>query len=182
MLLVYVYESYKQIWNFFSFLNNFLRCFSWKHIHLWIFCCMYFWKAPTKNTCKKCVYLCYICSEMGHDRLSYIFYKQTRKSKVLSRSVVSDSWDPADYSPPGSSVHGILQARILEWVAIPFSRESSRPSDQTQVSYIAGSFFTIWATREACKQTLYGTKEGLNSIAKILMALKWARNKNLEPL
>ena len=50
-------------------------------------------------------------------------------------------------SPPGSSVHGISQARILEWVAIPFSRGSSQPRDQTQVSYIAGSFFTIWAAR-----------------------------------
>ena len=51
---------------------------------------------------------------------------------------------------PGSSVHGILQARILEWVAIPFSRESSWPKDWTQVSHIEGQFFTIWATREAC--------------------------------
>ena len=49
--------------------------------------------------------------------------------------------DPMDCSPPGSSVHGILQARILEWVAISFSRESSRPSDRTHVSYIAGRFF-----------------------------------------
>ena len=47
-----------------------------------------------------------------------------------------------DCSPPGSSVHGILQARILEWVAISFSRGSSRPRDQTQVSYIAGGLFT----------------------------------------
>ena len=44
---------------------------------------------------------------------------------------------------------GILQARILEWVAICFSRESSQPKDQTQVSHIAGGFFTIWTTREA---------------------------------
>ena len=53
-----------------------------------------------------------------------------------------------DCSPPGSSIHGILQARILEWVAIPFSRISSQPGDQTQGSHIAGSFFTIWAIRE----------------------------------
>ena len=56
--------------------------------------------------------------------------------------------DSMDCSPPGSSVHGILQARILEWVAFPFSRGSSQPRDQTQVSRIAGDFFTIWATRE----------------------------------
>ena len=53
-------------------------------------------------------------------------------------------WDPIDYT-----VHGILQARILEWVAFPFSRGSSKPRDRTQVSYIAGGFFTRWATREA---------------------------------
>ena len=45
--------------------------------------------------------------------------------------------DPTDCSPPGSSVHGILQARILEWVAMPFSRGSSQPRDQTCVSYIS---------------------------------------------
>ena len=50
--------------------------------------------------------------------------------------------DPIDGSPPGSSVHGILQARILEWVAIPFSRGCSQPRGWTQVSCIAGIFFT----------------------------------------
>ena len=49
---------------------------------------------------------------------------------------------------PASSVYGILKARILEKVAISFSRGSSWPRDQTQVSHIAGRFFTIWATRE----------------------------------
>ena len=57
--------------------------------------------------------------------------------------------DPMDCSLPGSSVHGILQARVLEWVAMPFSRGSSWPRDQTQVSCIAGRFSTIWTTREA---------------------------------
>ena len=51
-----------------------------------------------------------------------------------------------DCSPPGSSVHGILQARILEWVAISFSRESSQSRHPIWVSHIAGRFFTIWAT------------------------------------
>ena len=46
------------------------------------------------------------------------------------------------------TVHGILQARIPEWVAIPFYKGSSQPKDQTQVSCIAGGFFTIWAPRE----------------------------------
>ena len=48
-----------------------------------------------------------------------------------------------------SSVHGILQARILEWVAVSFSRGSSQPRDQTQISCIVGGFFAILATREA---------------------------------
>jgi len=56
--------------------------------------------------------------------------------------------DPMDCSPPSSSVHGIFQASILEWVAMPSSRGSSQPRDQTQVSCIAGRFF-VWATREA---------------------------------
>ena len=57
--------------------------------------------------------------------------------------------DPTDCCSPGSSVHGIFQARILEWVAISYSRGSSPPRDWTQVSCIAGQVFTVWATREA---------------------------------
>ena len=55
--------------------------------------------------------------------------------------------DPMDCSPPGSLVHGIFQAWILEWVAISFSRGSSRPRDLTEVSHIVGRRFTVWATR-----------------------------------
>ena len=66
----------------------------------------------------------------------------------ISHSVVSDSLWPfvilCDYT-----VHGIFQARILEWVAGPFSRGSSQPRDQTQVSHIAGGFFSSWATSGA---------------------------------
>ena len=57
-------------------------------------------------------------------------------------------WTVDHCDPPGSSVHGILQARIQEWVAILFSRGSSQPRGWTQVSHTAGRFFTIWATRE----------------------------------
>ena len=56
--------------------------------------------------------------------------------------------EPMNCSPPSSSVRGISQARILEWVAIPFSRGSSRPRDRTWASHIADGFLTIWATRE----------------------------------
>ena len=57
--------------------------------------------------------------------------------------------DPMDCSLPGSSVHGILQARIMDWVAMLSSRGSSQPSSWIQVSCIASGFFTDWATREA---------------------------------
>ena len=57
--------------------------------------------------------------------------------------------DAMDCSPPGSSVHGILQARMVEWVAMPSSSGSSQPGCQTRISQITGRFFTMWATREA---------------------------------
>ena len=75
---------------------------------------------------------------------------QHLKSENVSRSVISNSYcDPMDCSPPGSSVHGILQARILEWAYISFSRGSSWPKDWTQLSCLASKFFTIWVTGEA---------------------------------
>ena len=70
-------------------------------------------------------------------------------SVPFSRSVVSTSLRPLDCSLSGSSVHGILQARILEWVAISFSRGSSQARDRTRVSCIAGGCFIVWATWEA---------------------------------
>ena len=63
-------------------------------------------------------------------------------------SHMSDSLQPHLCSPPGSSVHEILQARMLEWVAIPFSKGFYWPRDQTCVSCITGGFFTIWAIKE----------------------------------
>ena len=65
--------------------------------------------------------------------------------------------DLMDCSLPGSSVHGIFQVRILEWVVISFSRGTSWPRDQTQVSHIVGRRFTIWATRETHIQALPGS-------------------------
>ena len=77
-------------------------------------------------------------------------------SVCVSHSVVSDSCDPMDCSPPGSSALGILQARILEWVATSFSRGSSPPRDRTQVSRRAGRLLTIWARREALSPPVCG--------------------------
>ena len=62
-----------------------------------------------------------------------------------------------DYSPSGFSVHGILQARLLEWVAKPFSRASTWPRGRTHVSCTAGKFSTIWATREALTSSIFNS-------------------------
>ena len=74
---------------------------------------------------------------------------EDKKGKVLVIQSCLALWDPSmDCNPPDCSVHGILHARTLEWVAIPSSRESSPPRVQIPDSRIAGGCFTIWATRE----------------------------------
>ena len=82
---------------------------------------------------------------------------QLPKAESESKSEFTQSsrtlCDPMDCSLPGSSLHGILQARVLEWVAISFSRGSSWPRDRTRVSRIAGRRFNLWAIREAFPQS-----------------------------
>ena len=82
--------------------------------------------------------------------------KPNLRGKCKFQNIFSNIWlswlflnicKSAYYSPPGSFVHGIFQARILEWVAIPFSRDLPNPGIKPK-SPIAGSFFTIWATGE----------------------------------
>ena len=85
----------------------------------------------------------------------------TEHIESVSRSVVSDSLQ----SLPGSSVHGTLQARILEWVSIPFSRGSSRPRDWTQVSCMAGRFLTVWASREPHTEECISSRPGYQTAA-----------------
>ena len=70
-----------------------------------------------------------------------------RLCQVLVSQLCLTLCNPMDCSSLDSCVHEILQGRILEWVAFPFSRGSSLPMDQTHVSRIAGGFFTMWATR-----------------------------------
>ena len=77
------------------------------------------------------------------NRICAVWVKVTQSCPALC--------DPMDCSPPGYSVHGILQARILERITILFSRGSSPPRDRTWVSRTAGGFFTIWATRETTR-------------------------------
>ena len=92
---------------------------------------------------------------------------------ILSSQSCLTLCDPMDCSLPGSSVHGILQARILKWIAIPFSRGSSRPRDWIHVSWMAGRFFTIWANRE----TGYSPKELIN--LRIGIQRYFCLNKNI---
>ena len=102
----------------------------------------------------------------------------------VSCSVVSNSLRLHDWRPPGSSVHGILQARILEWVAIPFSRISSWSRDQTQISCVAGRFFSClsyrktmcWIVKEklfVLRSTFLLETGGLSHSAHSLWILVW---------
>ena len=91
----------------------------------------------------------------------------------FSRWVVSDSCNPMNCSPPGSSVHGIFQARLLECIAISFSRVSSQPRNWTQVSCIHGRFFTDWATNN------HSVKEWrLRNDDYIMLSEKWINSYN----
>ena len=85
------------------------------------------------------------------------------ESKRVSSSVVSDSLQPHGLKPSRLPVHGILQARILEWVSIPFSRRSSQPRDWIRASYLAGRFFTILERPILFKGIYSSRKVDLNS-------------------
>ena len=76
---------------------------------------------------------------LGISELTQMGIKENEVKVLVTQSCLT-LFDSMDYSPPGSSAHGILQTGILEWVAIPFSRGSSQPRNQTQVSSIAGSW------------------------------------------
>ena len=78
----------------------------------------------------------------SEERRNHLTIVLTVKGKVAQSCPTL--WDPKDYT-----AHGILQARTLEWGAVPLCRGSSQPRDRTQISPIAGKFFTSWATREA---------------------------------
>ena len=92
----------------------------------------------------------------GMTHLGLSLKRWLRNYQVEKGSEVAQSCptlcDPMDWGLPGFSVHGIFQARVLEWVAISFSRGSSWPRDRTQVSGIVGRCFTLWATREATRK------------------------------
>ena len=82
-------------------------------------------------------------------------FLHSREDQMLVYHVCLTFCDPMDWSPPDSSIHGILQARRLESVAIPSSRGPSQPRDWTQVSCTAGRFFTVWAARESTLKNVF---------------------------
>ena len=92
---------------------------------------------------------CHLSRVPQRTRLSSLYYKQLPPILCVCVKLLSciRLFNPMGCSLPGSSVNGILQARIMEWIAIPFPRESYWPRNQTQVSCIVGGFSTIWATR-----------------------------------
>ena len=94
------------------------------------------------------------CCSLPSGHKLFAFFPCVKCSHLLLKwSEVAQSCptlcNPMDCILPGSSIHGIFQARVLEWVTISFSRGSSRPQDRTEVSRIAGRRFTVWDTREA---------------------------------
>jgi len=86
------------------------------------------------------------CCSKWQESLSLLRLNNILLCAVLSHSAMSDSVTPRTIACQAPLSMGILQARILEWVAMPSSRGSSQPREQTQVSHIAGGFFSIWAT------------------------------------
>ena len=96
---------------------------------------------------------------------------------------MSDSCEHMNCSPPGSSVHGVFQARILEWIAISFSRGSSQPRKQTQVSSIADRFSTDWSYEVSPVQSIgvpkvaHKKKGHEKTLEEIIVenSIKWGR-------
>ena len=107
--------------------------------HLWHLCCdnnvFFFFILTLKKSCFTFVYVftLHVCHYLTLCVCVCVCVCTCAKS-LQSRPALCH---PVDYSPPGSSAHGTLQARILEWVAIAFSRASSRPRDWTHVSYVS---------------------------------------------
>ena len=104
------------------------------------------WKQPRRNKCWPIITIKYYWTAKKNKEL-WTYTTQANSTHVEWTQSCRTLCDLMDYT-----VHGILQARILEWVAIPFSRRSSQPRDRPRISCIAGRFFTSWATREALSE------------------------------
>ena len=120
-----------------------------------------------------------VCIALSHCLFQLILIGIKKLKGLIARSCLT-LYDPMDCSPPGSPVHGILEARILEKVAIPFSR-SSQPRDQTQISCVAGRFFTVWNTGKVRMVYLFTGNIQINGNSpKWLKAYNWqSQYKNM---
>ena len=140
-----------------------------EHLHHWLingFICSAYWKSCTVDTLNAWSaytwvhykeFFTFLLSP-GLGNKSVRIWPLLQPSKASLESEVAQSCptlcDPMDCSLPGSSVHGIFQARVLEWIAISFSRGSSQTRDWTWVSRIVDRRFTVWATRDVLKHHL----------------------------
>ena len=104
----------------------------------------------------------------------HVLWKWKKKVKVLVAQSCLILCDPMDCSLPGSSVHGIVQARMLEWEAILFSRGSSWLRDWTWVSCIAGEFLTFWATVNYAAINV-----GMHASFQIMVSFEWMPREGL---
>ena len=140
-------SHYKMIISYFKFFG---------YVYHTLLCCMCHKLGPLKADAERCLLRPNPC-EGKWGKLHCVYKKvhvlcsKSSATLVWCGGLVAKSCathcNPMDCSSPGSSVHGILQARILEWVAISFSRRSPQPRDWIQVSFSVGRFLTIWATR-----------------------------------
>ena len=101
--------------------------------------------SPLSRCLQVCMMSCSMPFTLTPQLLIYYCITSLKESEVAQSCLAL--CDPMDSSLPGSSVHGIFQAGVLEWVAVSFSRGSSQRKDQTWVSRVVGRLFTVWATR-----------------------------------
>ena len=126
-------------------------------IHLLLFlACSCSTLIPVSVVTKWSPYVCLSVFSTSYRDISHIGLE--RKKRKWVAQLYLTLCNPMDCNLPGFFIHSIFQARVPEWVAISFSRESSQPRDQTQVSRIASRRFTLWVTREA----LTGLEDTLN--------------------
>ena len=111
--------------------------------------CVLRWQRDRETEVDRSGFSSFLCKETRSMFRAWPLWPHLTLKKEREREVVSNSCNLTNCSPPGSSVHGILQARILEWVAISFSRGTSRPRNWTQVSSTAGRCFNNWPMKEA---------------------------------
>ena len=142
-----------QLWQTEEMKMKFLMKLFGHTLHNWSLWVFPYWMGPSSKMYKKELY-----------QSSSLWNYRTfvpKKVKVKEIEVVqscSTLCDSMDCSLPGFSIHEIFQARVQEWVAISFSRGYSQLRDRTQVSHIAGKFFTTWATRKVQRIQSIGQK------------------------